>query len=130
MLRHGNQAFGRIVAAAENDVLNGFEQRGGNVLIHHLRARVHNAHVHAVTHGVVEEHRMHGFAQIIVAAESEGEVAHAATDVCARQIVLDPCRCLNEVEGVAVVFAHAGGHGQDVGVENDVAGLHAGLLGE
>ena len=43
---------------------------------------------------------------------------------------LDAARGLDEGHRVVVVLLHAGGHGEDVGVEDDVLGREADLLGE
>ena len=42
----------------------------------------------------------------------------------------DPAHGLDEVDGVAVVLGHAGGHGEDVRVDDDVVRREAGLLRE
>ncbi len=73
---------------------------------------------------------MHRLAQIVVAAESERQIAHAAANVRPGQVLLYPFRGADEVEGVAVVLLHSGGNGQHVGVEDDVARIYAGLFGE
>ena len=73
---------------------------------------------------------MHGLAQVVVAAEGEGEVAHAAAHVGPGEVGADPCGGADEVERIAVVFLHARGHGEDVGVEDDVGRGHLGLLGK
>ena len=44
------------------------------------------------------------------------------------QVGLDPARGVDEVEGVVVVLLHTGGHGEDVGVEDDVFGRKANFV--
>ena len=78
--------------------------------------------------GVVEEHRVHGLAHRIVAAERERQVGNAARDARARTGRLDARDGLDEILGVAVVLFHAGGDGQHVGIEDDVARIEAGLI--
>ena len=46
------------------------------------------------------------------------------------QVLLDPAHRLDEVHPVVVVLLDAGGHREDVGVEDDVLGREAHLLGE
>jgi hypothetical protein len=46
------------------------------------------------------------------------------------RLALDPARRLDEVHRVVGVFLDARGHGEDVGVEDDVLGREAHLLGE
>ena len=48
---------------------------------------------------------------------------------CGRVAVISPRR-LDEVDAVIVVLLDAGRHGEDVGVEDDVLGREAGLLGQ
>ena len=73
---------------------------------------------------------MHCLAYVVVAAEREREVAHTAADMCAGQVRANPLRSTNEVERIVVVFAHAGGNGKHVRVEDDVERIHAHLLRE
>ncbi len=46
----------------------------------------------------------------------------------ARQVLLDPARGVDEIDRVVVVLFNAGGHGEDVGVEDDVFGREAHLI--
>ena len=69
---------------------------------------------------------MHGLAHHVVAPEGERQVADAAADPRAGAGRLDLPRGLDEGDGVVVVLLEAGGHGQDVGVEDDVGRLDAG----
>ena len=73
---------------------------------------------------------MHGLAHLVVAAEAEGDVGDAAADLGVRQVGFDPARGVDEVDGVVVVLLHAGGDGEDVGVEDDVFGREADLVDE
>lgn len=45
-------------------------------------------------------------------------------------MLLDPAHGLDEVDGVAAVLGHAGGHGEDVRVDDDVVRRETGLLRE
>ena len=47
-----------------------------------------------------------------------------------RQLLLDLPRRLDEGEPIAVVLLDAGRHGEDVGIEDDVLGRKADLLGQ
>src|SRR3546814_4852863 len=79
--------------------------------------------------GVVQEHRVDRLAHDLVAAERERDVGDAAGDVAVGQGPADDLRRLDEVDRVVVVLLHAGGDGEDVGVEDDVLGREADLLG-
>ena len=54
----------------------------------------------------------------------------AARDVDVRQGLLDPPRRLDEVDAVVAVLLDAGRDGEDVGIEDDVLGREADLLGQ
>ena len=73
---------------------------------------------------------MHGLADFVVAAKAEGDVGDAAADLGVRQVGLDPARGVDEVDGVVVVLLHAGGDGEDVGIEDDVFGRKADFVDE
>ena len=79
---------------------------------------------------MVEEHRVHGFAYIIIASERKRQVAHAAAYVRAFKVLRDPFRGPYEIEPVSVVFVHARADSQYVGVENDVGRRKACFLRE
>ncbi len=93
-------------------------------------AGVDDAHIHAGADGVVEEGGMDGFADDVVAAEGEGDIADAAGDFAERQCLFDLACSLDEVEGVAIVFLDAGADGENVRIENDVAAEKADFFGE
>jgi hypothetical protein len=71
---------------------------------------------------VVEEDGVDRLAHRVVAAEAERDVGDAAGNVRVRQVLLDPARRFDEIDGVVVVFRNAGGDGEDVRVEDDVFG--------
>src|SRR3546814_5151152 len=73
---------------------------------------------------------MDRLAHHLVAAERERDVGDAAGDVAVGQGPADNLRRLDEVDGIVVVFLHAGGDGEDVGIEDDVLGRETDLLGE
>jgi hypothetical protein len=77
---------------------------------------------------VVQEHGVDGLAHRVVAAERERHVGHAARHLGTGQVLLDPARGLDEIDAVVVVLFDAGGHGKDVGVEDDVLGREADLI--
>src|SRR5579864_6975988 len=114
------QALGGVGAAVEHHVLAGLAQFGIEIVIDRHLAGIDDAHIHAGCDGVIEEHRMHRLAHCFVAAERERKIRHAARDVRVRQILPDPARRLDIGDAVAVVLLHAGGHGKDVGIENNV----------
>ena len=125
-----NQPFGGVGAAIEQHVFDALEQIGGNFFVDGQLAGVDDAHIHAGANGVIQERRVHGFADHVVTAEREGDVADAAGNFAQRQFLFDLPRGLDEIERVAVVLLDAGADGEDVGIENDVAAGEADFLGE
>ena len=69
---------------------------------------------------MVEKNRVNGLAHRVVASEAEGHIGHAARDLGARQVLLDPAGGFNEVHRIVVVLFNAGGNGKNIGVKNDV----------
>jgi hypothetical protein len=117
-----------VGAAVQHHVFHALAQHGFQVVVHAHHAGVDDAHVHAGLDGVVQEHGVDGLAHRVVAAEAERHVAHAARHLGARQVLLDPARGVDEIDRVVVVLFNAGGHGEDVGVEDDVFGREAHLI--
>ena len=120
-----DQALGRVGAAVEQHVFDERLQLGLDLFVDLEHAGVDDAHVHAGGDGVIEERGVHGLADFVVAAKAEGDVGDAAANLGVGQVGLDPARGVDEVDGVVVVLLHAGGHGEDVGVEDDVFGREA-----
>ena len=127
LARRLEQPVGRVGAAVEDHVLAQLAQLRVDVVVERELAGVDDPHVHAGLDGVVEEHRVHGLAHRLVAAEGERQVRHAARDVHERHLLLDAPRRLDEGEPVAVVLLDAGGDREDVGIEDDVLRREADL---
>ncbi|OPZ09737.1 MAG: hypothetical protein BWZ08_00202 [candidate division BRC1 bacterium ADurb.BinA292] len=125
-----DQPFGGVGAAVEQDVLDPFEQFLVDLFIHFDHAGVDDGHVEAGLARMVEEGGVHRLADAVVAAERERDVADAAADATAGEPGLDQPGGLDEGDAVGVVLLHAGGDGQHVGVEDDVAGVPAFLVDE
>ena len=118
------QAFGGVGGAVEDDILNGLKQFGSDVIVAHGGGRVDDTHIHTGLDGMVEKHGVHGFAQIVVATESEGEVAHTTAHMGTGQMGAYPFSSAYEVEGICIVCLNASGYGEDIGVEDDVLRSH------
>ncbi len=121
------QPLGGVRAPVEHHVLATRAQLGIEVVVDRDLPGVDDAHVHAGLDGVIEEHRVHGLAHRLVAAERERQVGYAAGDVNVRQVRPDPARRLDEGDTVTVVLLHPGGDGENVGIEDDVLGREAHL---
>ena len=119
------QAVGAVVTAIEHHVLNQLFQFRIDLVVDHELAGVDDAHVHAGLDGVVQEHRVDGFTHGIVAAERERHVADTAGNGRMGQVVANPAAGVDEIHRVIVVLLDTSGDGEDIGVENDIAGGEA-----
>ena len=126
--RELEQPLGGLGIAIEDHVLAGVAQLLRDLVVDLELAGIDDAHVHARLDGVIQEHRVHGLAHRLVAAEGEGEVADAARDLDVGAALLDLARRLDEVDAVVVVLLDAGGDGEDVGIEDDVLGREPDLV--
>ncbi len=81
---------------------------------------------------MVQKGRVHRLADdfVVVAPESERNIANAAARLGVRELLFQTTHRLEKLHGVVGVFVHAGADGEDVGVEDDVAGPEANLLGQ
>ena len=123
-----HQPLGRVRPAVEQHVLDQHLQLRVDLFVHLEHARVHDAHVHAGRDGVIQKRGVHGLANLVVAAKAEGDVGDAAAHLGVRQVGLDPTGGVDKVNRVVVVLLHARGHGEDVGIEDDVFRGKANLI--
>ena len=130
LLRQRQQTLGAVVAAVKDNVLYRLAQLGGQIVVNRQLTGVDDAHIHAVANGVIEKHRVDGFAYRIVAAKRERHVRDAAGDHRMRQLALDIFAGANKVHCVVVVLVDAGGDGKDIRVEDNIFRRKADLLGE
>ena len=119
------QALGRVGAPGKDDVLDALPKLRIEVVVDRELAGVDDAHVHARGDRVVQEDRVDRLAHGVVAAEAERDVRDPAGDLRAGQLLLDPPRRLDVLDGVPVVLVNAGRDGEDVRVEDDVLGREA-----
>ena len=124
------QALGGVGPAVEQHILDRGPERLRQILIDRELAGIDDPHVHAGPGRVIEERRVHRLTHGVVAAERERDVGDPTGDTDVRPPGLDPARSFDESAGVVVVFRDSGGDGEDIGVEDDVAGGEADTLGE
>ena len=117
-----DQALGRVGTAVEQHILDQHFQFGLDLFIHLEHSGIDDAHVHARGDGVIKKRGVHGFADFVVAAKTERNIRDAAAHFRMRQVGLNPARGVDVIHRVVVVLLHAGGDGEDVGIENDVFG--------
>ena len=79
---------------------------------------------------MVQEGRVEGPADRLIAPEAEGNVGHPPADLGAGALLLDSCRGINEVHRVVVVLRHARADGKHVGIKDDVLWVKAHLVDE
>ena len=89
---------------------------------------VDDAHVHSHARAMVQERRVTGTTDGLIASEGERDVANATGDLAARAHVLDLSRGQEEVHPVVVVLRKPGADCQNVGVEDDILGVESNLL--
>ncbi len=83
------QAIGRIGAAIEQHVFDTFQQVFGDFFVDFQLAGVDDAHVQTGFDGVVQKRTVNRFANAIVAAETEADVADTAAGFRAGTFLLD-----------------------------------------
>ena len=123
-----NQPFRSVRPTVEHHVFYDRQDVGRNIAIHHRRGGIDDAHVHPLTAGMVEEHGVHGLADIVVAPERERKVAHPATHMRPGEVTANPARSTDKVHGIVVMFLHSRGYGQHVRVEYDIMGIETDLV--
>ena len=127
-VRDFQQTVGRIRTTVQDDVFDTFTQFFGDLFIDHKLTGINDAHIHACLGGIIQENRMHGFADRVVAAERERYVRHTAGNLGIGQARLDQLTGFDEINGIVVVFFDAGCDRKDVGIENDIFWREAYLI--
>ncbi len=115
-----HQTLGGVGTAVQQHILDQLLQLRFNLFVHFEHAGIHDAHVHTGRDGVIQKRRMHRLANVVVAAKTERNVGDPAAHFRVRQVGLDPARGVDVVDRVVVVLLHAGGNGEDIGIEDDV----------
>ena len=126
----GHQPFRRVRTAVQQHVLHEFKQVFRDLFIDGQLAGIHDAHIETGLDGMIEKGRVHRFAHDVVAAERERNVADAAADLGARQMLLDPPRRLDKIHRIIVVLLDPGRHCQDVRIKNNIGRTEADLFCE
>ena len=114
------QSVGAIFAAIEDYILDTLAQFRLEFVIHRQHPGIDDAHVQASLNRVIEKDCVHRLAHVVVATERKRNVRDATRNERTLKILFDPARCLNESSSVIVVFFNAGGHRQNVRIENNV----------
>ena len=119
-----------VGAAVEENIFDEDFKFGLDVLVDLQHAGVDDAHIHAGLNRMEQKGGVHGFADLVVAAKAEGDVGDAAGDLGVGKIGFNPAGGFDKVDSVVIMLVHAGGDGEDVGVEDDVFRRKADLVDE
>ena len=123
-----HQPVGGIRPPVEQYVFHPFQQVGLDLVVNAQLPGIDDGHIHARLYRVVQERGVHGLAHRVVAPERERYVAQAAADQRPRQVLLDQAGGLEKRDCIIVVLLHAGGDGEDIGVDDDVFRREADLV--
>src|ERR1700722_15598851 len=124
------QPFGSVGTPVQQDIFDELLQGWINLFVHFEHPGIHDAHIHTGSDGVVEERRVDGLANDVVAAKTKGNVGDTAAYSRERQVGFDPARGIDVVDRVIVVLLHARGNGQDIWIEDDVFRREADLINQ
>ncbi len=125
-----DHAFCGVRATIEENVLDVFEEFGGDVLVDLQLPGIHDPHGHSGLDGVIEEGRVDGLPDPVVPAEREGNIRDPTRDMGAGALFPNDRGGFDEILRVVVVFLHPGCDGENVRVEDDVLGRKANLFDE
>ena len=122
LLGEVEEPVGGIGAPVQDHVLDALQEIPGNLVVDLEHPGIDDPHVHSGAGGVIEEGGVHGLPHHVVAPEGKGNVGNSSGDLGVGQVLLDPPGSLDEVDGIVVVLLDPGGHGQNIGIEDDVFG--------
>ena len=114
------QSFRGVRIPVQQHIFNQLQPVLGNIIVHLQHAGIHDAHIQPLPGGVVQESGMHGLPHRVVPAEGKGHIGNAAGNVGVRQVLGNPARGLEEIQGVIGVLRNPGADGQHVRVKNNI----------
>ena len=79
---------------------------------------------------MIQKSSVHRFAHGIVAAKRKRNIANAAADARTWQILFDPARRFNEIEGVITVLVQTRRDCQNIWIEDNIVRWKLGPLGQ
>ena len=74
---------------------------------------------------MVQEYTMNRFTDIRITTEREREVADSTTDMCSRQILMNPLGGTDKFHGIIVVLLHTRSDSKHIRVEDDIERIHS-----
>ena len=73
---------------------------------------------------------MHSLTDIVITTERERQVTDTATYMSPRQVLLNPPRCFDKVDGIVIVFLNTCCNRKHIRVEDDIVRIEAHLFGK
>ena len=64
-----HQVLGSTLPTVENDIFDNGQLIGGYISVGHLGSRIDNAEIHTLLNGMIEEHGVHGFTDVVDTTE-------------------------------------------------------------
>ena len=117
-----DQTLGSVRTPVEQNVFDMFQQDRVNLFIDLQLSGIDDSHIEAGVDGVVQEGGVHGLSHHVVPSKGKRHIAESAGGLDAGTLLFDPPHRLDKGDTVIGVLFHAGAHGQDVGVKDDVFG--------
>ena len=124
------EPFRGVLAARQDHIFHALAQLRIDIFVNGELAGIDDAHGEPGADGVIQKHRVHGFAHAIVAAKRKRHIADAAAGMRRGHALFDGGNRLDEVQAVAVMLLDARGHREDVRIENNILGRKLDLLGQ
>jgi len=116
--------------AIQHDILHERAQHRIELIVNAELAGIDDAHRQAGAYRVVQKHRVDRLADGVVAAKAEADVRDAARHFRVRQVLANPRRRADEVDGVVRVLVDAGRDREHVRVDDDVLGREPDAIDE
>ena len=119
-----DEIIGSTLSSVQYHILDEFELFFRYFIIIHSCLGIYDTKVHTHLLGMMQEYTMNRFADIRIAAEREREVADSTTDMCSRQILMNPLGGTDEFHGIIIMLLHTRSDGKHIRVEDDIERIH------
>ena len=107
LFSESDKTVGGIFAAVEHRIFDELQEVGRDFVVNLQHARIDDSHVHSRFDGMIEKHRVHGFAHLVVALKSKRKVAHPATHTGVWEVLFYPAGSFDVIDRVVVVRLNA-----------------------
>ena len=120
-----DEIIGSTLSSVQYHILDKFELFFRYFIIIHSCLGIYDTKVHTHLLGMMQEYTMNRFADIRIATEREREVADSTTDMCSRQILMNPLGGTDEFHGIIIMLLHTRSDGKHIRVEDDIERIHS-----